>query len=117
MAKPRVDAPHEVGVADIYTCWVSSAFGETAFLEVAFFFLEGAAFFLAVFFVATLFFADFLGAAFFFLEGAVFFLADVFCVAFFLTTISHSITSLPVRICLGRIQHRAIVPPLTETES
>ena len=102
-----MDAPHEVAVAAIYFCWLSSAFGETAFLEAAFFFLEGTAFFLAVFFVATFFFADFLGAALFFLEGVVFFLADVFCVAFFLTMISLSITSLPVRICLGRIQHRA----------
>ncbi len=59
----------------------------SSYLEDAFFFLEGAAFFGAFFFVATFFFADFLGAAFFFLEGAAFFLDDVF----FLTTISHSI--------------------------
>ncbi len=82
-----------------------AVFGNAAFLEAVFFFGDvlGAAFFLAVFFVAafffgdcvavvffvaTFFFSDFLGAAVF-LAGAAFFGVDVF----FLTTMSHSITS------------------------
>jgi len=72
IAQRRVNAPHDVAVAAIYSGWLSSACGEAAFLEAAFFFLEGAAFFFAVFFVATFLFADFLGAAFFL---AVFFVA------------------------------------------
>jgi hypothetical protein len=72
-----------------------AAFGDTAFLEAAFFVGDflGAAFFFAVFFVAAFFVGDFLGAAFFLLAGAAFFLVDVFWVAFFLTTILHSVIS------------------------
>jgi hypothetical protein len=85
------------GAAFLLPVFFVATFFLADFLGAAFFFVEGAAFLLPVFF-ATFFLADFLGAALFFLDGAVFFLADVFWVAFFLTTISHPITSLPVRI-------------------
>ena len=71
---------YSFGLADFLL--PEAPFGKPAFLETAFFLLEGAGFFLTAFF-----FGDFLGAAFFFLEGAGFFVDGFFGDAFFLATV------------------------------